>query len=52
LLRDGTSLLVLQRYQKDGLVVPDRFDIDRQKPGTKGVQLLEIKENTTLRELV
>lgn len=42
LYRDGSSLLALSRYSADGLRVPDRFDLDIDKPSTSKGPLLGV----------
>ena len=39
LYRDSTSLLMMSRYAKDGIEVPDRFDMDPEALGTTGLKL-------------
>ncbi|RSH80451.1 uncharacterized protein EHS24_009031 [Apiotrichum porosum] len=51
LVRDGCSLEMVQRYGKDGLVLPDRFDIDADKPGLAGVTLLKGIETPVLQKI-
>jgi N-sulfoglucosamine sulfohydrolase len=51
LVRDGCSLEMVARYGKDGLVLPDRFDIDADKPGLDGVPVLQNIENPTLQKI-
>ncbi|ORX38013.1 alkaline-phosphatase-like protein [Kockovaella imperatae] len=36
LYRDGASIQALIRYERDGLQVPDRFDMNPEEPGTRG----------------
>ena len=43
LLRDGTSLVMMSRYAKFGMEVPDRFDIDPEHLGTKDVKMFKIQ---------
>jgi N-sulfoglucosamine sulfohydrolase len=50
LYRDGQSLEMLDRYGKDGLRVPNRFDMDNIKPfnesqGTMGTLRSDIAES-------
>ncbi|KAF2103640.1 hypothetical protein NA57DRAFT_50512 [Rhizodiscina lignyota] len=37
LFRDGVSAVVMESYIKQGLKVPDRFELDLDNPGTKNV---------------
>ena len=50
LFKDGVSLEMLYRYGKEGLKVPDRFDIDADEPGTKGLKLMKVDNDARILE--
>ena len=43
LYRDSASLLMLSRYAKDGLELPDRFDMDPENLGTRDIKLHRVE---------
>lgn len=51
LLRDGVSLEMVRKYGSDGLVLPDRFDIDAERPGLEGVPLLHNIQDPVLQKI-
>jgi len=44
LYRDGASVQALMRYKKDGLQLPDQFDINPEDPSTIGKELVYVDE--------
>lgn len=47
LFRDGCSLLHMSAYAKDDLRVPNRFDLDVDRPSTEGLALFHVGDAVT-----